>query len=97
VNGDLGGMTLSSDAPRNTIESARDCLAHFHASEPHLVELGAQSDHAAAAAGLAAIGYSGWVAVEQRAVTKDKARSAKGAAVERAVKFAKAAYAAASE
>ena len=103
VNGDLGGMTLSADAPRIAIDSARTCLVHFHASEPNLVELGAQSDHAAAAAGLAAIGYAGWVAIEQREAERrdgdegksSTARSTNVAAVERAVKFAKAAYAAA--
>jgi sugar phosphate isomerase/epimerase len=102
VNADLGGMTMSRDDPRATLESARDCIAHFHASEPNLVELGETSDHATAAAGLAAIGYTGWVAIEvrgagpstQRPVTQT-ARSTNVAAVERAVRLVKRVYGAA--
>jgi sugar phosphate isomerase/epimerase len=102
VNGDLGGITMSGDEPRATVEMTRGCLAHFHASEPNLAELGAKSNHVAAAAGLGAIGYAGWVSIEQRQAGKGKpeeggsetARSANVAAVERAVRLAKAAYAA---
>jgi sugar phosphate isomerase/epimerase len=87
VNGDLGGITMSGDDPVSTLESVRDCLVHFHASEPNLVELGASADHPAAAAGLAAAGYCGWIAIEMRA-----ARSANVLAVERAVKLVRAVY-----
>ena len=44
VNGDLGGMTMSGDEPRATVEMTRGCLAHFHASEPNLAELSAKSN-----------------------------------------------------
>jgi sugar phosphate isomerase/epimerase len=94
VNGDLGGMTMSGDEPAATLAAARDCLVHFHASEPNLVELGtASADHAAAAAALRAWGYTGWVAIEQRGVPKtETTRSANVAAVERAVRFVKSVY-----
>lgn len=111
VNADLGGMTMSGDEPRPVIESARGCIAHFHASEPNLAELSATSNHAAAAAALVAIGYKGWVSVEMRSreaergkleagnaeesLGTEKARSANVQAVERAVRFAKTAYGAA--
>jgi sugar phosphate isomerase/epimerase len=87
VNGDLGGITMSGDNPISTLESARDCLVHFHASEPNLIELGASADHGAAAAGLKAAGYRGWIAIEMRA-----ARSANVLAVERAVRLVKSVY-----
>jgi sugar phosphate isomerase/epimerase len=109
INGDLGGMTMSGDDPTATLESARDRLVHFHASEPNLVELGASANHAAAAAGLAAAKYTGWIAIEMRAKEAGsekreagssakgsvtrKARSTNVAAVERAVLLVKAAYA----
>ncbi|MGH7620587.1 MAG: sugar phosphate isomerase/epimerase family protein [Gemmatimonadaceae bacterium] len=95
VNGDAGGITLSGDEPRATVAAARGCLSHFHASEPNLAELGAKSDHAAAAAGLLEIGYRGWVSVEMReagSAEKTAARPANVAAVERAVRIAKQAY-----
>lgn len=103
VNADLGGMSMSGDEPRATIEAARDCLAHFHASEPNLAELSATSRHDAAAAGLATIGYAGWVSIEMRQIARDAgnaeeslgtqtARAANVAAVERAVRLAKRAY-----
>jgi D-psicose/D-tagatose/L-ribulose 3-epimerase len=97
VNGDLGGITMSGDDPRGAIEEARGCLAHVHASEPNLAELGAGADHAAAAEALREIGYDGWISIEMREVAKaaperETARSANVAAVERAVRVAKAAY-----
>ena len=67
VNGDLGGMTMASEDALASIESARGMLGHFHASEPDLAEIGAASDHARAAAGLATIGYDRWVSIEMRA------------------------------
>ena len=87
MNGDLGGITMSGDDPASTLESARGCLVHFHASEPNLVELGASADHAAAASGLAAADYRGWIAIEMRA-----ARSANVSAVERAVRLVRSVY-----
>lgn len=85
INGDLGGMTMSGDEPRATLEAARGYVAHFHASEPNLAELGLSADHAAAAAGLRAIGYDGWVSIEMRAASNILA-------VERAVRLANSIY-----
>lgn len=87
VNADLGGMTLAGEDPRAAIRSARDFIAHVHASEPHLGELGASADHSAAAAALGEIGYDGWVSVEMRAGVHGNVN-----AVERAVAFARVAY-----
>lgn len=94
VNGDLGGMTMSGEDPRTSIELAGARLGHFHASEPNLVELGAEADHVRAAEGLAAIRYPHWVSIEMRAADGGR-RTADGAniaAVTRAVQRAKAAY-----
>jgi sugar phosphate isomerase/epimerase len=93
VNGDLGGMTMCGDEPRATLEAARGYVAHFHASEPNLAELGGSADHAAAAAGLRAIGYDGWVSIEMRAAAAaTMARATNVLAVERAVRLAKSIY-----
>lgn len=86
INGDLGGMTMSGENPWTTIDSAARMLGHFHVSEPHLAELGAAADHAAAAAGLAGIGYKRWISIEMRAAGDNVER------VRRAVQFAKAKY-----
>jgi sugar phosphate isomerase/epimerase len=87
LNADLGGMTLAGDDPGTTIRSAREFVAHVHASEPHLAELGASADHNAAATALREISYDGWVSVEMRAAARDNA-----SVVERAVRAARAAY-----
>jgi D-psicose/D-tagatose/L-ribulose 3-epimerase len=87
VNADLGGMTLAGEHPGAAIRSAPGFVAHVHASEPHLAELGASADHLAASRALREIRYDAWVSVEMRA-------SAQGnvSAVERAVGVARAAY-----
>jgi sugar phosphate isomerase/epimerase len=87
VNADLGGMTLAGEDPRASIRSARNFIAHVHASEAHLVELGASADHGAAATALREIGYDGWVSVEMRAGAQGNV-----SAVERAVKVARGVY-----
>ncbi len=81
LNGDLGGMTLAGERPAAALAYAAPYVAHFHASEPQLAEFGACADHAEAAAGLAAIDYTGWVSIEMRAV----GGGGNVAAVERAV------------
>ena len=86
VNGDLGGITLSGDAPRSTIEAVGARLGHYHASEPNLAELGTTADHAAAAAGLWSIGYSKWISIEMRAGERNVDR------VGKAVELVKAKY-----
>jgi sugar phosphate isomerase/epimerase len=88
VNADLGGMTMAVEDPYAAIRSAKDVIAHVHASEPHLGELGAAADHAAAARALREIRYEGWVSVEMRAGAGSNV-----SAVERAVKQARATYA----
>ena len=87
INADLGGMTLAREDPGVSIRAARSFVAHVHASEPHLVELGASADHRAAASALREIGYDGWVSVEMRAAAHDNAR-----VVERVARIARAAY-----
>lgn len=91
LNADLGGITMSNEDVRPTLRAAASFLGHFHASEPNLAELGAAADHGAAAAGLEAIGYSGWVSIEMRSA--GAAGDNKNiAAVGRAVRRAKEAY-----
>jgi sugar phosphate isomerase/epimerase len=83
-------MTMADEDITAALAHAAPYLAHFHASEPQLAELGAAADHASAAAGLAAIGYAGWVSIEMRAAGV----GGNVAAVERAVKRAQTLYAA---
>ena len=66
INADLGGMTMSGEPPCETIVSASRMIGHFHASEPQLAELGAESNHAEAARGLAEIKYDKWISIEMR-------------------------------
>jgi len=87
INADLGGMTLAGEDAEAAIGAAKKFVAHVHASEPHLGELGAAANHAAAARALREIGYDGWVSVEMRAAAHDNA-----SAVERAVRIARAEY-----
>jgi sugar phosphate isomerase/epimerase len=86
LNGDLGGMMMADECPAAAIEYAAPYLAHFHASEPQLVEFGASADHAGAAAGLAAIRYGGWVSIEMRAAGGSGNVAAVERAIERAMK-----------
>jgi sugar phosphate isomerase/epimerase len=90
VNGDLGGMTMSGEDPRSSVVAAGELLAHFHASEPNLAELGAGADHARAALALAAIGYRRWVSIEMRPPAPGGENAVD--AVERAVRLARRAY-----
>jgi sugar phosphate isomerase/epimerase len=85
VNGDLGGMTMGNEPPAAAIEQAAPWLAHFHASEPALAELGAGSaDHESASAGLRAASYTGWVSIEMRAAGEGGNVAAVARAVHRA-------------
>jgi D-psicose/D-tagatose/L-ribulose 3-epimerase len=65
---DSGCMTLAGDPIHETFANGRSLLQHFHVSEPNLDPPGdtGQVDHAAFAAELHAIGYSGWVSLEMR-------------------------------
>jgi sugar phosphate isomerase/epimerase len=87
VNADLGGMAMAVEDPYAAIRAAKDVIAHVHASEPHLGELGAVADHAAAAKALHEIRYDGWVSVEMRAGAGNNV-----SAVERAVRKARETY-----
>jgi D-psicose/D-tagatose/L-ribulose 3-epimerase len=88
INADLGGMTIAREDPARTIGAAGPFIGHVHASEPNLAELGAEADHDAAGAALAAIGYAGWVSIEMRAAGGGEAL----AAIQRAVVRAQRAY-----
>lgn len=88
INADLGGMTIAGEDAERAIRAAAPLIAHVHASEPHLAELGAAANHEAAADALAAIDYRGWVSIEMRAVGGDE----NVAAIERAVARATRAY-----
>ena len=81
-------MTMSGEDPAASIRNAAGLLAHFHASEPQLAELGAAADHERAAEALAAIGYGGWISIEMRS----GAVALNATAVRAAVQFAEAAY-----
>jgi sugar phosphate isomerase/epimerase len=81
INADLGGMTMGGEPVCETIISAAKMIGHFHASEPQLAELGAQSDHAEAGRALASVGYEKWISIEMR-----------GGDVGKAVRLAKRAY-----
>lgn len=78
VQGDLGAMTIVSDPPATAIALAGVSLAHFHASEPDLAELGSTPSgvgpHEDAARALHERGYDGWVSIEMRRVD-DRATS----------------------
>jgi D-psicose/D-tagatose/L-ribulose 3-epimerase len=88
INADLGGMTLAGEDPLAAIQSAKAFIAHVHASEPHLAELGAAANHGLAASALDAIEYDGWVSIEMRAGTTGDNVDA----IERAVRRAKQEY-----
>ncbi len=89
VNLDMGGVTMSGDDPARAIRDAAEFIGHFHASEPNLQPLGAESDHAAAARALSEIRYDRWISIEMRAIGEGKNVSAVAAAVG----FANAVYA----
>lgn len=86
VNVDVGGITMSHEGVSPSIESARDVIGHFHASEPNLEEIGAASAHGDAGRALRSIDYSNWISIEMRAAGDNVA------AVERAIRKVKAAY-----
>jgi sugar phosphate isomerase/epimerase len=94
VNVDLGGMTMSRENVAESVRAAATLIGHVHASEPNLDQFGAGADHAAAARALEAIGYSGWISIEMRAVgdAQDSRGSGSITAVERAVRLAREAY-----
>jgi sugar phosphate isomerase/epimerase len=88
VQGDLGDITLVGDDVA-VIETYAADIAHFHISEPNLVETGTgDADHAGAAQALRSAGYDGWCSIEMR-------ENADGPAIEsiaRAVRIARRFY-----
>ncbi|TFB74351.1 sugar phosphate isomerase/epimerase [Cryobacterium glaciale] len=79
---DAAGMALAGDAPAESIKSAGELLAHFHASAPYLGPLEAtQVNHRQAALGLREIGYAGNISIEMRPGNPGTAISAIGSAV----------------
>jgi D-psicose/D-tagatose/L-ribulose 3-epimerase len=90
VNADLGGITMSNENVRASLETAKAFIGHFHASEPNLAPLGTSADHDAAGSALEAIGYTGWVSVEMR--VPSQAADENIIAVESAVRLALGAY-----
>jgi sugar phosphate isomerase/epimerase len=89
VNADIGGMILAGEDPASAVAQAASFVAHVHASEPHLGQLSTIAAHERAASALAQAGYSGWVSIEMRAPAPDDQLGA----LERAILFAKRAYA----
>jgi sugar phosphate isomerase/epimerase len=86
VNVDLGGITMSHEDASSAITSAREMMGHYHASEPHLAEIGAASLHEEAGRTLAEIGYASWISIEMRAAGDNVS------AVARAIAKTKTAY-----
>jgi D-psicose/D-tagatose/L-ribulose 3-epimerase len=89
VNADLGGIILGKENPADAIAKAGPLVAHVHASEPHLGSLSTDSAHESAASALVQADYSGWISIEMRA----PAPTHQIEALERAIRFAKRAYA----
>lgn len=88
---DAASAAAESD-PLAAIISARDAVAHVHASEPDLAAIGAHGvDHAAIGDALRRIGYTGWVSIEMRAPAGTHAM----ARVDEALRYVRAAYGAA--
>jgi len=99
VNLDAGGLAMSHENPQKAVAAAGRWLRHVHASEPQLVampeaarsadvESGAAANHEDIAGALARVSYDGWISIEMRAA----GASQNVAAVERAVRAAKARY-----
>lgn len=65
---DTGCMTLAADPIRESFDRAKPVLRHCHVSAPNLdpPNTSGAVDHAAFAAELRRIGYTGWVSLEMR-------------------------------
>lgn len=69
---DTGCVMLGGDDIAAAVRSGAPVLCHFHAAEPQLGSFAKpQSDHAGAAAALAAVGYDHWVSIEMRRQPED--------------------------
>ncbi len=89
VQGDIGAITMVGDSVGPAIRGAAKHIAHFHASEPELIETGTgTADHPAAARALAEIGYQGWISIEmKKATTGSRLES-----ITRAIRLVRAVY-----
>lgn len=66
---DTGGMHLSGEDAAGMIQRYARLAVHFHASEPYLQSFAAPvAEHAASAAALRQVGFSGFVSIEMRAM-----------------------------
>ena len=89
VNIDLGGIITAGEDPADSIAQAAPFVRHVHASEPQLAALASTAVHERAAAALRDMHYSGWISIEMRAA----APTDQLAALERAIRLVKGAYA----
>ena len=90
VHLDTACVCLAGGAIAAAVAAVGDDLAHFHIAEPHLANFEAPAaDHASAAAALHEAHYSRWLAIEMREQPE--------AAIEAAIRFARATYGAAVE
>jgi sugar phosphate isomerase/epimerase len=65
---DTGTIFINGENP-GVVRDVEKRIGHFHISEPSLVPLGTSgSDHAALAAALRGLAYSGWLSIEMKAV-----------------------------
>lgn len=67
---DAKAMAMENEVRPETFEAVRDFLVHVHANEPGFDPLGTSGmvDHAQIGAMLNAIGYDGYVSIEQRMI-----------------------------
>jgi len=82
---DTGCATLAGEEADAVVRAGPDVVGHFHVSEPGLAAIGTGgADHAAFAAALRAVGYSGWLSIEMREPADDPVAGV-AAAIERTV------------
>lgn len=84
---DTACMFLAGEDIPAVIETSREILQHFHASEPNLGDFHSPViDHASASRALRSIGYSSWISLEMREAEQPVA------ALREAVRFVTDAY-----
>jgi D-psicose/D-tagatose/L-ribulose 3-epimerase len=69
---DTGCIHLAGDDPAGAVRACKGLIRHFHASEPHLVDLGRPLiDHRGVGEALREVEYEGWVSLEMRRPAHD--------------------------
>lgn len=64
---DTACMTYVNDLPSSLLDLGESSIAHFHVSEPNLVEIGTGNvDHQAFADAIRQTGYNKWISIEMR-------------------------------